>query len=1082
MQQGRDPSQPDSLDVLFLAEHGGRSEFQNKVAFSGPELGLFDDLLKEFGETKSFGFTYLVRGWPIEWSSIPSHFHGRSFARCNNDWVLGKVRTTGLASRSDRYVIQQNCQEWLQGEIAFFRPKMIVVMGNSVVDALFPGEKRAITKLVSVKGVRFRQGDIDAEVRFLPSPVSIIRNPSSRGSFVKNLRCAVTGEDPVYDNSVGHTHLITDLQEALDYLDILSDTECEVSFDVETLNLCKRFGNKLGTLQFAESTSGAVVIPYAHPESPFSAEELEILRLRLYKLFREPSKIKMWIGHNLKFESNLMASIIGTQILSAPFFDTQAAAFLLDENRTSRSADFRYGVYTLKQLALDYCNFDGYNKGILAVREEGNLFDVSLKELADYGAMDVLVTMRLKEALLVEAESQGYTSQLWSLMQHFCTELTRLFSEIEQNGSPVNLQNIRRLVSRQSPLLTGIADINAKIKGDPSVQEANRRVIGKHLQGSNIRPLGGMPWVFDFQKQGHPQTLFYDVMGLRPTREAGKSGAFSVDEEFQEAYAGRAVPEERKVKLVADFADFVLYRKMYDSFAKTMYSYVDPTGTVVDMKTDCRIRPDYRLFSVVTGRIACRSPNLQSPLDLESTFVETWSDGVFAKMSLGEAIEIPDLWLFNGSEYEKTSGVVHGYEPCVTIRTASGKMLISSLEHLHLLWPGTEVDTVPARLLRVGDQLVSAWKQKDGHGLKVLEPGPDPVITIEPAGWRHVACVTMPKSHKFLANGFITHNCPRPENDAKKSIKDIFQAEPGRAMIEFDYRANEVRWIGIVAGDQKLADNFNLGKKLRADYRRTEDKAILKQAEMYGDIHKVNSALLFGMKVEDVSKLQRQRGKALILSLIYDKGEPALAEELNTSIDEVRELMALFFSQFGSIKEWKTSIKEFAKYHGYVEAPHGRRRRFPIFGTFRNPHTGRFDDACVPSEYRSQIAEALRQASNSVIQGIASDASCLGGILVNQFIRNERLDWQIQNSVHDSLIVNAPISELKDAMLNIESIISEGVKAFFEKTWGVNMIITPEVEGKCGLEWGSLMEWHGSINDLDELVAKCKEQDAEKWQ
>ena len=276
MQQGRDPSQPDSLDVLFLAEHGGRSEFQNKVAFSGPELGLFDDLLKEFGETKSFGFTYLVRGWPIEWSSIPSHFHGRSFARCNNDWVLGKVRTTGLASRSDRYVIQQNCQEWLQGEIAFFRPKMIVVMGNSVVDALFPGEKRAITKLVSVKGVRFRQGDIDAEVRFLPSPVSIIRNPSSRGSFVKNLRCAVTGEDPVYDNSVGHTHLITDLQEALDYLDILSDTECEVSFDVETLNLCKRFGNKLGTLQFAESTSGAVVIPYAHPESPFSAEDLEI--------------------------------------------------------------------------------------------------------------------------------------------------------------------------------------------------------------------------------------------------------------------------------------------------------------------------------------------------------------------------------------------------------------------------------------------------------------------------------------------------------------------------------------------------------------------------------------------------------------------------------------------------------------------------------------------------------------------------------------------------------------------------------------------------------------------------------------
>ena len=110
------------------------------------------------------------------------------------------------------------------------------------------------------------------------------------------------------------------------------------------------------------------------------------------------------------------------------------------------------------------------------------------------------------------------------------------------------------------------------------------------------------------------------------------------------------------------------------------------------------------------------------------------------------------------------------------------------------------------------------------------------------------------------------------------------------------------------------------------------------------------------------------------------------------------------------------------------------------------------------------------------------DSAMLGGILVSQFIRKEKLDWQIQNAVHDSVIVNVPIPELRDAMYKIEELISEEVKSFFERTWGINMIITPEVEGKCGLEWGSLMEWHGAESDLQELVAKCKEQDAEKWQ
>jgi len=415
------------------------------------------------------------------------------------------------------------------------------------------------------------------------------------------------------------------------------------------------------------------------------------------------------VGQNLKFECNLLASCIGTQILSAPIFDTQIAAFLLDENRTERAAEFKYGIYTLKQLAYDYCNFDGYDQGVLAQRSTGSLFDMELKKLSSYGAMDVYITLRLANALIEEAERQNYREELFRLMFHFYTPIIRLFSDAEQNGFYVNREYLRHLISADSPLIKEREKIEQTVKDSIAGQKANAMILNKKHPG-RIMPLGGsMPWVFEFSKGGHAQALFFDVLRL-PLGKAGASGVPSVDKAWQN--------ENKSNEYVAMFSEWQGLRILYNTFAKKLYSKVDPRGDFEDCKTDNRIRPNFKLSGPVTGRLACSDPNLQQ--------------------------------------------------------------------------------------------------------------------------------------------------IPRGDNPAKKAIKNIFQATEGHILVQLDYKANEIRWVGILSKDEGLTHAINEGYRLFADYKKNPTPEGLEHAVTFGDIHKQTASMIFDKEVGDVTKNERQAAKACL--------------------------------------------------------------------------------------------------------------------------------------------------------------------------------------------------------------------------
>ena len=704
-------NQNEPVEYMFIGDHAGMREIKTKRVFSGTDGDILRSALRKYLPNSAYTLSYLVRGWPVEWDTVGNgdYYKVNGGLEGANAESLRKARTLSFSNHPDKESVIGACSGFIDEDIRKLQPKILVLMGNTVLTSFFPREHRSMYEIAKANLTY-----MGIPVKVIPNPVMILRNPSSKVGWEKQLRIALFGDSGANsNNSIATSHnTLKTVPEVSDYVDHLMNNHTEVAVDTETLNLNKRYGNMLGMVQFSEDQRTGYAIPYQHPESPFGPDELVQVKELLFKLFNQPSKVLRWVCHNAKFECNILRTAIGTQILSAPIFDTQAGAFLLDENRTSRAAEFRYGIYTLKQLAVDYLGFDGYDKGILAAREEGNLWDLKLEDLSIYGCMDTSVTYALYRAELEEAKRQDYSAQLLDLMYYFYTPVIRLFSDIEHNGSPVNLKHLRNLISSKSPLLTEIEEIIAGIKKDPIVQRVNERLLieGNKVGGHRILPLGAKPWIFDFAKKGHPQALFFNEMRLKAGRHSEKTGIASVDDEWQKANVNNP--------LVNKFATWVELRKMYDSFAKQMYDFVDPVSGDQDCKTDCRVRPGYLLSSVVTGRIACRRPNLQA--------------------------------------------------------------------------------------------------------------------------------------------------IPRSDTPAKTAIKNMFQSEPGKAMVQLDYKANEIRWVGILAQDATLAQAINAGEAAMLEYKTNPSKELLARAEVLSDIHKQVGSMIFGIPIEQVTKKERQVSKACL--------------------------------------------------------------------------------------------------------------------------------------------------------------------------------------------------------------------------
>ena len=246
------------------------------------------------------------------------------------------------------------------------------------------------------------------------------------------------------------------------------------------------------------------------------------------------------------------------------------------------------------------------------------------------------------------------------------------------------------------------------------------------------------------------------------------------------------------------------------------------------------------------------------------------------------------------------------------------------------------------------------------------------------------------------ATGRLSSSNPNLQNipvrgDDGREIRKAFVPEPGCLFLSADYSQVELRIMAHLSADAHLIEAFRAGH----------------------DIHAATAARIFKKDIADVSRDERRKAKTANFGIIYGISAFGLAERMEVSRTEARELIDSYFETYPGVHQYMERSVAQARERGYIETLFGRRRYLPD----------------ILSKNAVVRGYAERNAINAPIQGTAADIIKLAMVRVHERFRREGLRSKMILQVHDELCFSVLPDEL-DA---------------------VRAIVTGEMEGACAL-------------------------------
>ena len=232
-----------------------------------------------------------------------------------------------------------------------------------------------------------------------------------------------------------------------------------------------------------------------------------------------------------------------------------------------------------------------------------------------------------------------------------------------------------------------------------------------------------------------------------------------------------------------------------------------------------------------------------------------------------------------------------------------------------------------------------------------------------------------------------------------RAIRRAFVAKPDHCLLSIDYSQIELRVLAQITGDPGLTEAFK--KNL--------------------DIHAATAAEIFSVSVNDVNPEQRRMAKAVNFGIAYGQGVYGLAETLEISREESKEIIENYFKKFKKVKDYMMDVVSLAKEQGYVETLFGRRRYMDEFNS--------------ASSMVRKFGE--RAAINAPMQGTASDLMKMA--MINVF---ESSSIPMLMQVHDELLFECPKEDVEREAQSIkntmESVTKFDVPLVVNVAWGDN--------------------------------------------
>lgn len=223
------------------------------------------------------------------------------------------------------------------------------------------------------------------------------------------------------------------------------------------------------------------------------------------------------------------------------------------------------------------------------------------------------------------------------------------------------------------------------------------------------------------------------------------------------------------------------------------------------------------------------------------------------------------------------------------------------------------------------------------------------------------------------------------DEEGKAIRKCFYYEDPNTYILSLDYSQIELRVLAHLSNSSTMIDVFN--KDL--------------------DIHSETAKKIFHLDREPTS-LERRHAKTVNFGIIYGMSDWGLADELQISVKEAKDIIKSFNDEFPEIKNYFNDVIKNAEENKYTTTIFNRRRYLENINS---------------SVFMEREAEK-RIAMNAPIQGSAADLIKIAMIKVDKALKYNGFKARIINQIHDEIMLKVP-SEEKEKVYNLVKEIME---------------------------------------------------------
>lgn len=244
----------------------------------------------------------------------------------------------------------------------------------------------------------------------------------------------------------------------------------------------------------------------------------------------------------------------------------------------------------------------------------------------------------------------------------------------------------------------------------------------------------------------------------------------------------------------------------------------------------------------------------------------------------------------------------------------------------------------------------------------------------------------------------------RDENG--KEVRKAFIPDEGCEFFSADYSQIELRIMAHLSQDENMIEAFTQGY----------------------DIHAATAAKIYKIPIEGVTADQRRKAKTANFGIIYGITVFGLAERMEVSRAEAKELIDGYFATYPKVREYMDRSIQMARERGYTETMFSRRCMLPDI----NSHNA------VVRGY------AERNAINTPIQGSAADIIKIAMVRIDRRMQAENMRSKMILQVHDELNFSVFPEEKerlqKMVVEEMESACQMSVPLIADCGWGKNWL------------------------------------------